>query len=100
MDELSVEQAVEVILKGNPWKECLICLGCAIRLVNTSINKTPQEGWSMMQHPCPGCEGKGYVIRPLYQAALDVLKMCPPTEAPPPVARSITVTQDGKNTYR
>jgi hypothetical protein len=96
-EEMTIEQAVEVVLKGRPWKECTTCLGCGLRFHDLVQTK---QGWNMKQADCEPCEGRGHVIRPIYQLALDVLKLSPPTEAPDRVMRHVTVSHDGKCSYR
>jgi hypothetical protein len=96
---LTLEEAIEVILKGKPWKECCTCLGCGKRFYDLVKSTTPTELWSMKQGECLDCDGRGWVLRPIYKAALDVTGLETLVSPPPPTPRNVTIDFDGKNTY-
>lgn len=95
-EEIDPDVAIEVILKGEPWKECPTCLGCGLRF--TQLEKV-EGGWNITQLDCEGCNGNGWVIRAIYGAALRALGKEPPTKSPGTIMRSVAISEDGTNTY-
>jgi hypothetical protein len=73
---MSLEQAAEAILQGNPWLECSIC------------HDGSQSRWFGVRGEdlkCPACAGTGYCPRKEYAEACRTLNR----EMPPrPVTRS------------
>ena len=97
LDSPTEAEAVEIVLSGNAWKECPVCLGCGMRFSN--LRRGDSE-WKVDQGDCLACEGKGHVLRPIYHMALAVLDLPLPTNAPPTIMRQVSINMDGTCEYR
>jgi hypothetical protein len=67
------EEAVEVILEGNPWDMCVRCTGGAFIYEMDENNLMTAD-----PDVCPDCKGTGCEMRPRYRLACKTLGRRPP----------------------
>lgn len=59
--KLTLEEAGEIVLRGEPWEECFYCRGRGKRTI--TIKDDEAEGGSRTEsNPCSDCDGAGFFL--------------------------------------
>jgi hypothetical protein len=66
---MTLEEAVEVILQGNPFVECKSCGGMGYFFNSLEVDENGEK----MPRLCPPCNMTGQVVRAEYRKACNVL---------------------------